>query len=518
MLIRRLWLFVFLVLVVCGVTSCGSDVASHPVAGAGWVSQAPAARSGASGSGSNRPNVVFVLTDDLSWNLVRYMPHVVAMERHGLTFARYFVTDSLCCPSRTSIYTGQFPHNSGVFSNTGPGGGFSAFLAHKDEKKTFATVLQSRGYQTGFFGKFLNGYNPAAASEGQRPYIPPGWSAWAAADRHGYAEYGYHLAVGREVGSYGSGPRSYLTSVLSTKASQFIAAASKAKQPFFAEVSTFSPHRPFVPAPTDLTKFGGVQAPQTPAFGRAVRHAPGWLAKVPPLTAAAKSRLNKDFRLRVRDVQSVDRMIAHLENEIRALGVANNTYFVFSSDNGLHLGEHDLRRGKQTAFDTDINVPLIVTGPGVPAGKNTTDLTQNIDLAPTFESIAGGTPSANVDGHSLLGLLHGVSPPSWRTAVLIEHHGQVAAHGDPDFQPVNAGDPPSYEAMRTNQYLYVEYKTGQREYYDLIADPNELNNRYAQLTPKFKRTLHQTLAKMKACHASTACWTAQHLSPIPSTQ
>jgi arylsulfatase A-like enzyme len=467
-----------------------------------------------SGSGASRPNIVFVLTDDLTWNLLRYMPHVLAMEQNGLTFPRYFVTDSLCCPSRTSIFTGQFPHDTGVFTNSGKDGGFNAFISHGDQSKTFAAVLRSRGYQTGLFGKFLNLYDPSTATAGQQPYIPPGWSAWDVADAGGYREYNYHLAVGRQVGAYGSSPSDYLTSVLSTKASQFIAASSEAHRPFFAEVSTFAPHSPFVPAPPDVKKFRQLPLPETPAFGRPVRNPPTWLANVPPLTSSDRAKLTRDFRLRVRDVQSVDRMVAHLETELRSLGEARNTYFVFSSDNGLHLGEHNLREGKQTAFDTDTNVPLIVTGPGVPHGTATSALVQNIDLAPTFETIAGATPPSTVDGHALNKLLHAAAPRSWRTAVLIEHHGPVTYQTDPDYQGPASGHPPTYEAMRTDQYLYVEYQDGDHEFYNLATDPYELDNRYAQLSPVNKAILHATLTRMRTCHGSLACWDAQHPPPL----
>src|SRR3974377_1270968 len=81
-----------------------------------------------------RPNIVFVLTDDLAWNLVEFMPHVVAMQKRGVTFNNYFVTDSLCCPSRSSIFTGRFPHDTGIFRNTGDDGGFMAFHKRHHEE------------------------------------------------------------------------------------------------------------------------------------------------------------------------------------------------------------------------------------------------------------------------------------------------------------------------------------------------------------------------------------------------
>src|SRR6266487_4594822 len=87
-------------------------------------------------AGARPPNVVFVLTDDLSWNLVQYLPQVQALQRAGLTFDNYTVTDSLCCPSRSSILSGRFPHDTGVFTNGGDDGGFGYFQGHGEESQT----------------------------------------------------------------------------------------------------------------------------------------------------------------------------------------------------------------------------------------------------------------------------------------------------------------------------------------------------------------------------------------------
>src|SRR5437763_9690988 len=127
---------------------------------------------------AKRPNILFVLTDDLAWNLVKYMPHVQQMRRQGVTFARYFVTDSLCCPSRSSIFTGRFPHDTGVFTNGGSDGGFNVFHSRGEETSTFAARLQSAGYLTGMMGKYLNGYQAAGKVDGKTAYIPPGWNEW----------------------------------------------------------------------------------------------------------------------------------------------------------------------------------------------------------------------------------------------------------------------------------------------------------------------------------------------------
>jgi arylsulfatase A-like enzyme len=146
--------------------------------------------SAASASSPSRPNIVFVLTDDLSTNLLPYMPHVLALERRGTTFTNYTVTDSLCCPSRSSIFTGRYPHNTGVFTNAGPDGGFPTFYRRGEESSTFATALQSAGYRTAMMGKYLNGYMPRQPLGGTLPYVPPGWNEWDVAVS-GYEDFKY---------------------------------------------------------------------------------------------------------------------------------------------------------------------------------------------------------------------------------------------------------------------------------------------------------------------------------------
>ena len=190
--------------------------------------------------------------------------------------------------------------------------------------------------------------------------------------------------------------------------------------------------------------------------------------------------------------------------------MAGDTYLVFSSDNGYHMGEYRLNPGKMTAFDTDVRVPLVVAGPGVPAGAVSDAAVANIDLAPTFEHLGGASIPDNVDGHSLLPLLHGRPDALWRTANLVEHHGPDNQKDDPDLPASGSGNPPSYEALRTGTYTYVEYVDGSREYYDLTHDPQELHNIVGTLGPARLDQLHADLARIVNCHNGNACWAAGH--------
>ena len=463
----------------------------------------------------DRPNIVFVLTDDLSTDLVRFMPQVQALEAQGMTFDDYFVSDSLCCPSRSSIFTGNFPHDTGVFTNVGTDGGIGAFYAHGDELNTFNVALQRAGYRTAMMGKYLNGYlQGPEKSPVPSTYVPPGWNEWDVAG-WGYPEFNYQLNEDGTLHYFGHRPRDYLTDVLARRGVAFIDRAAASSKPFFLELATFAPHSPYTPAPRDAHDFPGLKAPRPASFDVLPTNPPSWLAGHPALSANQIRVIDRAYRRRAQSVQAVDDMIGTIEAALAAHGMIGDTYVVFSSDNGLHTGEYRLMPGKLTAFDTDIHVPLVVTGPKVPAGKTTHAMPENIDLAKTFTAIGGTTlPS---DGHSLMGLLRGETPADWRNAILVEHHGPDpdTNTADPDGQTPLSGNPTTYEAMRTERFLYVEYQDGEREFYDLANDPDELDNLVWSLTTSQLTQLHDELISLENCHTGPACWAAMHVDPDP---
>jgi arylsulfatase A-like enzyme len=471
-----------------------------PVAAVAALVAAVAATSAPAGSGpardaATKPNVVFVLVDDLSWNLVRYMPHLRSIRRRGLTFSRYFVTDSLCCPSRASIFTGRYPHNTKVFTNTPPDGGFQVFRNRREERSTFATALRRRGYATAMMGKYLNGYLPSSL------YVPPGWSQWHVGGS-AYGNFNYTLNENGRTVAYGNRPQDYLTDVLAEKGAAFINAAADAGRPFALEIAPYAPHGPFTPAPRHAGMFPGLRAPRVPAFNTLPRNAPPWLAGHAALGPRAIRRIDRNFRRRARAVQAVDELLARIQVTLSARGLLDDTYIVFSSDNGFHMGEYRLRQGKQTAFDTDIRVPLIVMGPSVPRGRTSRALVSNVDLRPTFSRLGGARVPRAVDGRSLVSLLRGRRVRRWRSAVLIEHHGPDLRRGNPDRQRDN---PTTYYAIRTRSAVYVEYRGGAREYYNLARDPNQLSNTYGRLSRRKRARLHRKLRRLRSCRGTRSC-------------
>jgi arylsulfatase A-like enzyme len=171
-----------------------------------------------------------------------------------------------------------------------------------------------------------------------------------------------------------------------------------------------------------------------------------------------------------------------------------------------------------TPYETDIKVPLIVVGPGVPAGRVVDDIVENIDLCPTFVELGGATAPPSVNGKSLAALLRG-DVPEWRTVALIEHHGPHDNDpGDPDApkkdaQGKNGANPTTYEAIRMKNALYVEYADGEKEYHDLASDPDELRNTFGSVSTDEKAKLHETVAAIKSCKDAASCWAAQKPTP-----
>lgn len=488
----------------------------------------------------SKPNIIFIHTDDLSANLLPYLSAVTGpggLTSTGATFRNYFVADSLCCPSRSTILTGEMPHNTGIRTNTANNndGGWAVFKRRGHEARTFAVPLHKRGYRTGYLGKYMNGYTFAP---GYTP--PPGWDEWHVAGNGGYGGFSYKITryirnQVRTIDNMQRDPanpdRTYLTDVLAKRAQAFIKRSGN--KPFFLQVSPFAPHSgggqngepKFPPAVRDRPQSQGgellhgdcgpakcneIRHPRSAAWDEDTTDKPWWVRKA-ELTSSEITVIDRNFRDRVRMVQSVNDLIKDVLGGLSA-AQRRNTYVVFSPDNGFHLGEHRLLSGKGTAYDTDVRVPLIIAGPGV-RHRSVTQLAQNVDLHPTFLKMAGIQPKTDRDGHHLMSLLAGSNPATWRKAALVEHKQEGANRADPDLERA-AGNShaPTYYALRTLDALLVDPVSAGRpvEFYDLDGrsgarpDPQQLRNHPKWAPPR----LVAELARMSVCGrpGRPGCW------------
>lgn len=450
-----------------------------------------------------RPNIVIIMADDFSMNLMPkkkggipgYMPNLQRMMRQGMIMGNYFVNNSLCCPSRASLLTGKLPHNTHVLTNLAPEGGMFAFAANKNELTTFAIPLQAAGYKTGFMGKYLNGYDEESTP------IPPGWDDWVSTS-NGYRSFGYTANHNGEL----SAPPEHFTDYIANMGKNFL---RRARGNFFLELTPFSPHGPSIPPARYDNSFLGTPYPITPQYAAAAdANAPEWLKIIPPMRKFVRDRMAEVYIRRLQSSQGVDDLIGVVRRNLAANGQADNTYVIFTSDNGFHMGERNLGSGKNGPFVTDIRVPFVIVGPGIEPGSRSNVMAMNSDLYATFLDMAGLEIPNSTDGHSLLPAFLGQTMPPRRMTV-VEYTRALPNPDDPDVTNPRSGNPPSYIALRFTDALYVEYETGEKSYYDMTTDPDQLRNIVGTFTPEQLYGLHAVAEANRICTGQFACGAAQ---------
>lgn len=444
-----------------------------------------------------KPNIVLILSDDEDLGLHSYMPKARALlHEQGTTFDNSFVSYSFCCPARASILRGQYAHNTQIMGNEPPWGGYEKFQALGHEESTIGTWLQDAGYHTAMIGKYLNRYVPG------KDGVPPGWDDWYVAG-NAHLSYDYDMNEDGRIVTYGNEPKDYLTDVMARHARGLIEQAAAAGQPLFLYVAPYTPHSPAVPAPRHADLFTEVALPRPPAFNESdVSDKPGLVRKLPVLSADDIDGMEQFYRKRVQSLQAIDDLVETIVQALDATGQLDETYVIYTSDNGFHLGEHRMPGGKNMPYEEDIRVPLVVRGPGVPAGSHLEAMVLNIDLAPTFGEIAGIDPPGFVDGRSFLPLFDDSEHP-WRQSFLIERR-QLEAQlidrtGLAGQQLVDAA---AFTAMRSAEWIYVEHGTGERELYDMSADPYQLSNLAESTEPVVLKALSSRLLQLANCAAA----------------
>ncbi len=444
------------------------------------------------GSTSQIKNVVMLLADDLDWTAFNQVPRLAALKNAGTTLTNFVVTDSLCCPSRTSFMRSQFVHNHRVISNVlQTGGGWPKFYARDLQNDCLPTWLQKAGVNTSLIGKYLNGFPIGAPTEN---YIPPGWDYFetSVSKNQAYKAVNYTLNVNGTLQEYGSAPNEFLNDVLTLDAVQHL---STVQSPFFLEFATYNPHTPFPVAPQNSQTHATDVQPRVPSFNTAGSNEVSWLRSLPVLRARQVENLDSLWRKRLRSAESVADSYDALRAQLKSSGHLEDTLIIVTSDNGYHAGVHRLTTGKQTAFKEDSVVPAVLIGPGIAQGAVISKTTSMVDLGPTISEILRASTPNYVDGRSLLPLLNGEPDVQWRTATLTESLAHTRP-GDADYEQVEA---PNFHALRSEQWLYVEYINREVELYNLQTDPYEMNNVASSTNPAILAQLHAQLDAMKHC-------------------
>ena len=465
--------------------------------------------------------MIFIYTDDQ--NLAdfnrRTMPktHKLIADP-GSLFTDFVVATPLCCPSRASFLTGNYPHNDGVFSN--PGG----YRRLQGKFNTLPVWMHNAGYDTAWIGKYLQGYVQNVPD----PYkAAPGIDEWHATFEPLY--YDYDMSDNGEKVHYGTKPRDYYTTVITKVATDLIAQQAKEERPLFMTINNLAPHHGrgnagrctdvVVPAKRDRKLFANAKVPRGPSYDEAdVSDKPGVVAGK-PLKAEKKKKLDLAYGCRLASLRGVDRSIASIYKAVDRAGELDNTVFIFTSDNGILQGEHRIG-GKNVPYEEALQQPLaILAGRKALGGKQVSEvpeLTANIDFASTILELGDAEPCARpgncreLDGQSLVPLMLG-------------RNGAVPADRDILIEGGKGGNDCLYAGIRTPHLNYVEHAEKQEgggcdreagaELYDLDgslggrADPYELRNLMSPLTPGHDdpkvlaevRRLNDRLAELRAC-------------------
>jgi arylsulfatase A-like enzyme len=429
----------------------------------------------------------------------------------GVTFTRSYVSYPLCCPSRATYLTGQYTHNNHVRClYKWCGGGYGSLQT----REYLPVWLERAGYVTAHIGKYLNGYG----SE-WRAVDPPGWTEWyGLIDHSTYRMWGYKLLENGHAREYGKPlaetARNYQTDVLRRKAISFISRRAPERAPFFLSVGFLAPHHEsgYVqrltgqlvrPAPRHRGRFRDNIFPRPRSYDEAdVSDKPWFLGRWNHrLTDAEHRAIALRSRARHESLLAVDEAVAAIVRRLARERELDNTYILFTSDNGYMQGEHRIPLGKMVPYDPSTRVPLLIRGPRLLHGRRSKALVGNVDLAPTVLDAASARARRRLDGRSILPFAHDVGLRSLRP--LLHETGGMGAFGRHKADEGAKGQQPkvpAWRAVRTTRWLFVDYEGGQRELYDLKRDPAELNS--LSRDPRYRvrlRTLRRILADLSIC-------------------
>ncbi len=443
-----------------------------------------------------RPNIVFVLVDDMRWDEIRAAghpfietPQIDRLAREGARFLNAFATTPLCSPSRASFLTGQYAHTNGIIDNT-------ARSSH--QLPTFPRTLQQAGYQTAFFGKWHMGNDDSPR---------PGFSHWVAMQGQGEA-------IDPRLNVDGTRERAtgYTTDILTGYVERFIQRsrggpflvylAHKAIHPNIIQRDDGStgpvPGQPggFVAAERHRGRYADRVMPRRANAFKPPVGKPALLRQIgdlPPL-GRATATTDEEMRRRAEMLLGVDDSLGRILETLTSIGQLDNTVVVFTSDHGYFYGEHGLNQERRLAYEEAIRIPLLVRYPRVvKAGTTPGEMVLSLDAAPTLLDLAGVTPAAGLQGRSLVPVFRNQTR-EWRSSFLIEYFSDTVY---PRIK--NMG----YSAVRTTRHKYIEYREfdNMNELYDLEADPYEEHNLIG--SPTARPLLNRMQAELATLLADT---------------
>ncbi|RAL02557.1 sulfatase family protein [Aspergillus ibericus CBS 121593] len=443
-----------------------------------------------------RPNVIFILTDDQDAHLnsLDYMPYV---KKHlldkGTHYRSHYCTTSVCCPSRVTLWTGKLAHNTNVTDVNPPYGGYPKFISQGFNENYLPVWLQEAQYNTYYTGKLFNVHTV----ENYNAPFPAGFTGHDfLLDPFTYDYLNSTFQRDREPPESYEGE--YSTDVLAQKAYRLLDEAVSAQKPFFLTVAPMAPHcnvfmngtglddNPVfsfsapIPAKRHEHLFPDIRIPRTPSFNPEHPSGANWIKTLKRQNDTNVEYNDHFYRMRLRALQAVDELVDGLFTRLHEYNLLDNTYIVYSSDNGYHIGQRRLQPGKSCGYEEDINVPLIVRGPGIAENASTDIVTTHTDLAPTFLQLLGIPLRDDFDGDPIP-LTQGqieAAQDERQEHVTVEYWGFAAGEGIYDFDLSAYNN--TYKALRIKgkgyNLYYSVWCNNEHELYDMITDPHQLHN------------------------------------------